>query len=245
MEPNFIPLAANEPFCFCCSLAGPCFNACCRDLNQALSPYDILRLNNGLGLSSGRFLENFTNQHIGPESGLPVITLKPDQKTDRLCPFVTPQGCSVYPDRPASCRLYPLARGTSRDRQTGDIREHFVLIQEPHCLGFRLNDPQTARSWIKSQELDRYNEFNDLFLELISLKNRLIPGLLNLVARHLFHRALYDLDAFREQIFHRGFPEGWRIDVAEREKLINDDEALLRWAHTYVKKALFPDDAQR
>ena len=91
MEPKFIPLADDEPFCFCCSPAGPCFNACCRDLNQALAPYDILRLKNSLGLTSGRFLENFTNQHIGPESGLPVITLKPDQKTDRLVPVCHPE----------------------------------------------------------------------------------------------------------------------------------------------------------
>jgi Fe-S-cluster containining protein len=245
MEPQIIPLAADKPFRFRCSPSVPCFNACCRDLNQALAPYDILRLKNHLGLSSGRFLETYTSQHIGPESGLPVITLKPDQKTDRQCPFVTPKGCSVYPDRPASCRLYPLARGTSRDRQTGVIREHFALIQEPHCLGFRQNNAQTARSWIGNQELGFYNEFNDLFLELISLKNRLAPGPLDLVARHLFHRALYDLDAFREQIFHRGLPEGRAIDEAEREKLMRDDAALLRLAHTYVKKALFPDDAQR
>lgn len=245
MESQISLLAADEPFCFCCSPSVPCFNACCRDLNQALAPYDILRLKNGLGLSSGRFLETYTSQHIGPESGLPVITLKPDHKSDRQCPFVTPNGCSVYSDRPASCRIYPLARGTSRDRQTGVIREHFALIQEPHCLGFRQGNAQTARTWIRNQELDRYNEFNDLFLELISLKNRRMAGPLDLVARHLFHRALYDLDAFRDQIFRRGLPEGLTIDTAEREKLINDDVALLRWAHTYVKKALFPDDAQR
>ena len=105
--------------------------------------------------------------------------------------------------------------------------------------------PKRHDHGLGSQELDCYNEFNDLFLELISLKNRLVPGPLDLVARHLFHRALYDLDAFREQIFHRSFPEDWAIDEAEREKLMHDDEALLRWAHTYVKKALFPDDAQR
>jgi len=239
MAPQITPLSTDEPFTFRCSPTVPCFNACCRDLNQALAPYDILRLKNNLGLPSSRFLEIYTSQHIGPESGLPVITLKPGSKTDRLCPFVTPKGCRVYSDRPASCRLYPMARGTSRDRQTGDIQVHFALIREPHCLGFRQKERQTARSWIQSQDLDLYNEFNDLFLELISLKNRLIAGPLDLVARQLFHRALYDLDAFRDQIFRLGLPEEGTIDAAERETLKTDDVALLRLAHTYVRKALF------
>jgi hypothetical protein len=91
--------------------------------------------------------------------------------------------------------------------------------------------------------LKLYNEFNDLFLELISLKNRLMPGPLDLVARHLFHRALYDIDAFREQIVHQGLPEDLKVSAAEREAIQSDDVALLRLAHTYVKKALFTDDS--
>jgi hypothetical protein len=170
--------------------------------------------------------------------------LKPKPNAnDKECPFVTPQGCRVYANRPASCRLYPLARGTSRDRQTGRIREHFALIQEPHCRGFRDKNIHTARSWIENQDLRLYNEFNDLFLELISLKNRLIPGPLDLVARHLFHRALYDLDAFREQIFRQGLPNDLTISAAEQEAIQTDDVALLRLAHIYVKKALFTDES--
>jgi Fe-S-cluster containining protein len=245
MEPQIIPLTADEPFRFRCSPTVPCFNACCRDLNQALSPYDILRLKNGLGMSSGRFLETYTSRHVGPESGLPVITLKPDHDHERQCPFVTPEGCRVYPNRPASCRLYPLARGTARNRQSGRIREHFALIREPHCLGFGSDDGHTARSWIVNQDLAPYNEFNDLFLGLISLKNRRLSGPLDLVAGHLFHRALYDLDAFRDQILRLSLPEGMNIDAAERERVKTDDIALLRLAHTYVVEALFSDGAQR
>ena len=244
MEPKIIPLDLNDRFGFRCSPDVPCFNACCRDLNQALAPYDILRLKNSLGVTSGVFIETYTNQHIGPESGLPILSLKPNPKsTDKECPFVTPQGCRVYTDRPASCRLYPLARGTSRDRQTGHIREHFALIKEPHCLGFRQDNIHTARSWIEDQDLILYNEFNDLFLELISLKNKMFPGPLDLVARHLFHRALYDLDAFREQISRQGLPDDFTLSAAEQEAIQTDDVALLRLAHTYVKKALFTDES--
>ena len=38
------PLDTSQPFCFACSPKVPCFNACCRDLNQVLTPYDVLCL---------------------------------------------------------------------------------------------------------------------------------------------------------------------------------------------------------
>ena len=48
MDAKIIPLTADTAFSFDCSPAVPCFNACCRDLNQALSPYDILRLKDSM-----------------------------------------------------------------------------------------------------------------------------------------------------------------------------------------------------
>ena len=83
MDAKIIPLAADTAFPFDCSPAVPCFNACCRDLNQALSPYDILRLKNKLGLSSGQFLKTHTLRHIGPETGLPVVSLRFDNRIKR------------------------------------------------------------------------------------------------------------------------------------------------------------------
>ena len=106
-----------------------CFNECCRNLNQFLYPYDILRLKKKLGLTSGEFLERYTTQHIGPESGLPIVTLKTADAERLTCPFVTEKGCRVYSDRPASCRTYPLVRAIARNRGTGRVREHFMLIK--------------------------------------------------------------------------------------------------------------------
>jgi Fe-S-cluster containining protein len=239
MDAKLIPLTADTAFSFDCSPAVPCFNACCRDLNQALSPYDILRLKNRLGLSSGQFLKTHTVRHIGPETGLPVVSLRFDNRTNRQCPFVTPAGCRVYTDRPASCRLYPLARGTSRNRLSGRINEHFALIQEPHCRGFCQKTAQTARGWMRDQGLAPYNRFNDLFLEMISLKNRRIPGPLTSEPESLFYTALYDIDSFRDLISQQSFAERWGIDPADLSTLEADDSQLLRFAHACVKKIVF------
>ncbi|MBF0378397.1 MAG: YkgJ family cysteine cluster protein [Desulfamplus sp.] len=136
MTEEMIPIGVDEPLPFECSPDVSCFNECCRDLNQFLTPYDILRLKNNLGIKSDEFLKKYTSRHNGPESGLPVVTFKPDPASGLACPFVRESGCSVYKDRPASCRMYPIARAVVRSRQTGELSEHFALIEEPHCCGF-------------------------------------------------------------------------------------------------------------
>jgi hypothetical protein len=245
MDANIIPLTGDSAFSFDCSPAVPCFNACCRDLNQALSPYDILRLKNRLGLSSGQFLKTLTIRHIGPETGLPVVSLRFDDRTNRQCPFVTSYGCRVYTDRPASCRLYPLARGTSRNRLSGRIKEHFALIQEPHCRGFCQKTARTARGWMRDQGLEPYNQFNDLFLEMISLKNRLIPGPLDPEPESLLYTALYDIDSFRDLISQKNYAERWGIDPAVLSTLEADDSQLLRFAQACVNKSVFGGTGNR
>jgi len=135
-EAAMTPLEPGARFCFRCSPEVPCFNECCRDLSQYLTPYDILRLKNCLKISSGELLEQYTVRYVGPETGLPVIALKPNSSVELECPFVRPTGCAVYADRPSSCRMYPLARAISRSRETGAVTEHFALMKEPHCQGF-------------------------------------------------------------------------------------------------------------
>jgi len=200
MEPEFVAIGPNDEFHFTCSPDVPCFNACCHNLYQVLTPYDVLRLKNFLQLTSGDFLERYTQQAIGPETGLPVVSLRPDAANDMACPFVTPKGCRVYTDRPASCRIYPLARAVSRCRKSGRLSEHHALLQEAHCKGFNRGGMQSVAEWISSQELAIYNSMNDRLLEIIALKNHCRPGALDLAQQRIFCLALYDLDGFREYL---------------------------------------------
>ncbi len=77
MPDTLTPLKAHERFQFDCSPRVTCFNACCHDLNQFLYPYDIIRMKETLQISSGVFLQRYTTRHVGPETGLPVISLRP------------------------------------------------------------------------------------------------------------------------------------------------------------------------
>ena len=241
MENEFIPLAPHAPFRFACHNKVACFNECCRDLNQFLTPYDILRLKQGLGLTSTAFLEQYTTLHTGPESGLPIVALKLDTASGMACPFVRPSGCSVYAHRPASCRIYPLARAITRSRDTGRIEEHYALLKEPHCLGHAQDAAQTVREWVAGQELAAYNAFNDMLMEIIALKNRQGPEPLDLKSRLAFHMALYDLDRFRTQVFEKDLLEDDNRDSAgldpdTLEQALEDDLALLRIGHAWVKR---------
>ena len=239
MAPDLIPLSSDDRFRFSCSPDVPCFNACCRDLNQFLTPHDILMLKQYLGISSGEFLERYTLQHVGPESGLPVVTLKPADTRHNACCFVTPDGCRVYPSRPASCRTYPLARAISRCRETGRITEHFALLKESHCKGHGRGRPQSAAQWVRDQRIYDCNRINDLLVEIIAMKNRLMPGPLDLRRRHLFFLALYDIDAFRDHVFNQRLLDGFDVPPEQLEAARTNDLALLEIGHQWLKQALF------
>jgi hypothetical protein len=218
----------------------PCFNECCRDLTQLLTPYDILRLKDFLGLTSGQFLAAYTAQHIGPESGLPIISLKPANPEEQTCPFVTPGGCSVYECRPSSCRTYPLMRGVSRSRESGKITEHFAVLKEKHCRGFEQPRRQTVRQWMDEQGVNACNEINDKMLQILTLKNTRMPGTLDLKSRHLFFTALYDLDSFRSQIIKNDLLADLKMDDGLADKALEgDDLALLEAGMLWVEKVLF------
>ena len=239
MDIPILPMDNHQPFCFTCSPEVACFNACCRDLNQALTPYDVLCLKQYLKLSSTVFLENYTNAHTGPETGLPVVSLRFRAADDLACPFVTDTGCSVYPARPASCRTYPLARGVSRNRETGRLTEHWALIREPHCLGFNNGRSQTVNTWVTDQQIATHNRMNDMMLELISLKNRFRPGPLRPTEHNAVYTALYDLDTFREEIVNSGKMAGNEADPQALERAATRDLDLLIVAMAWVRQTIF------
>jgi Fe-S-cluster containining protein len=209
-------------------------------LTQLLTPYDILRLKNFLGLSSGQFLAQYTSQHIGPESGLPIISLKPADQQEMTCPFVTPEGCSVYECRPSSCRTYPMMRGVARSRETGQISKHFAVLREPHCRGFDQSKRQTVQQWIDEQGVAECNEINDKLMQIISLKNTRMPGSLDIKSRHLFFTALYDLDSFRTQIINNDRLADLAFDATLVDKALEgDDLALLEVGMKWIEQVLF------
>ena len=67
------PLSLESRFTFHCHPGLACFNRCCAAPTILLSPYDILRLKNCLGIASGEFLRRYTCREIDPRSNLALI----------------------------------------------------------------------------------------------------------------------------------------------------------------------------
>jgi len=202
-------MAPHDRFDFACGERRSCFNSCCGDLHQALTPYDVLRLRGRLGIGMAEFLSLYGQRHTGPTTGMPVVTLRPLPGPEKRCPFVTESGCRVYPDRPSSCRVYPLARLLRRDQASGECREEFYLLREPHCKGFDRSAGQSVAEYLERQELAPYNRINDRMVELIGLQQRrqaaVTPGALSEEAIYV---ALYDLERLRTGILSGRMPDG-------------------------------------
>lgn len=232
-EPQYIGL--KESFTFSCGPEKECFNQCCCDLNQFLYPYDVLRLSRALKVPTGEFLKTYTYIYCGETTGLPVVSFMTFSKDNHACPFVTEKGCAVYEDRPAACRMFPLARALSRSREDGSLTEYFAVIKDPICEGFEGGTLRSVEEWVENQGLVPYNEKNDRMMELISLKQQLMPGRLGGDDRKDFELACYDLDAFRDRV-----ADG-RISFDETQKaaILEDDDALLDNSMIWIRERLF------
>ena len=96
MSPTEYP-DREAPFAYACRRCGQC----CRQMRVQTSPYDIARLSRRLGLTTGETAARYTQDGAG-------VFL--DHAVDGACVFLSSEGCSVHPDRPLACRIYPLAR---------------------------------------------------------------------------------------------------------------------------------------
>ena len=79
-------------------------------------PLDILRLSRSRGLRPAAFVARYTMPAIWKRAGLPVAKLQIGGEGGRgPCPLLDEVArCTVYPDRPATCRYDPLGLGAIR-----------------------------------------------------------------------------------------------------------------------------------
>lgn len=220
------PLTPDETFRFSCHPGVACFTDCCRQLDLALSPYDVLRLSKHLGLAPSAFLDQYAVVEQTEGCAFPQVFLCMVDDGRASCPFVTASGCSVYADRPGACRTYPLGRGafTTPD---GDRHEMHVLLTEPHCKGFSEGNRQDITAWQKDQDLSFYNAMNDELLAILQhpgLKDGQQPGPQEL---EIF-LSLYSLDTLRQQLLDATLALPFPITKSELQELATQDLALLR-----------------
>lgn len=228
-------LTLESKFNFRCYPGISCYKSCCKNIDIMLTPYDILRLKNRFGISSGEFLMRYTYVFIEPKSGYPFVFLNKNNDEEKTCPFLYDAGCSVYEDRPATCRYYPIGQASLQKFDiTDETLEVYFFIKEPHCKGFNEEKEWTVAQWRKDQGVDFYDDMNRGWKEIL-FKRSLKPEKLDEKKQKAFYMACYDIDAFRRFVFESRFLEVFDVAEARVEKMKKDEVELMNFGFDYVK----------
>lgn len=233
-------LDKDSEFAFACHPGVPCFNNCCADVNIFLTPYDIIRLKNRLGITSAEFLSKYTISPFDKNLKFPVVLLAMDETDKKACQFVTPDGCSVYEDRPWACRMYPLGLASPKDSQAALNNEFYFLLKEGACKGFAEKKTQTVAEWLRDQGIEEYDlmgeEWKDLTLhDFFERKG----NALTTKQVEMFFMVCYNLDTFRDFVFGSTFFEKFIVDENTQKKIKEDDVELLRFGYQWLRFSLF------
>jgi Fe-S-cluster containining protein len=214
-----------DKFKFACHRGLACFNTCCQDISIYLTPYDVLRLKNSLNISSAEFLAAHT--HILDHSGqsFPVVMLKMNQG-DKRCPFVTPQGCKVYCNRPWSCRIAPV--------DILDDNSYSFCFDSSRCHGLNEQQEWTVQQWADNQGVDLEQKLERKFKDIP--RNLKFTGFTS-VDRHikeLFLLGCYNLDEFKRYVFESSFVKTFAVPAQKVAEIKADEVALMQFAFDWL-----------
>ena len=237
---NVTKLCARKRFSFGCHPNVECFTECCRELELALTPYDVLCLCKELQVGAADFIDRYVVVEQDEEGGFPGLYLGMVDDGRASCPFISERGCTVYNSRPGPCRAYPVGRGVTL-AANGDVREVHVLVREAHCQGFSESDSHNVAEWFKNQGLTEYNTINDEVLRLLQ-HEEVAQGLcLTQEEKDSFILALYRLDEFRNMVSSAAFCDKYMLGAEERHAILADDMNLLRFGIRWLQERLFTE----
>jgi uncharacterized protein len=238
-----IKLTENSRFKFRCHKGVKCFTACCSNINIVLPPYDLLRLRKRLGMTTEDFINQYCTIEILAKTLLPVIILKMGNDEKKSCPFVTPDGCTVYEDRPSNCRYYPLGMATLRKKDAeGGKDEFYFMVKEDHCKGFEEDKDWTVAEWRKDQNADHYDDMNRGWMEVLIKKKSFGEKEFPEIKNQMFFMVSTNTDYFREFVFGSSFLETYDIPADRIEKVRTDDEELLKLGYEWLRSAMFAEE---
>jgi uncharacterized protein len=216
-----------------------CFTKCCSGIRINLTPYDIFRLKNRLGLSYNDFLMEYTVPRSVDGTPLPITVLKLKEDEIKSCPFVTPNGCTVYTDRPVTCRYYPIGMAIMKHYEGKEGEDFFIRIKEDHCLGHNETKEWTIDEWRADQESDLYDEMNKDWMEVV-LKAKTL-GIVEFKQKSLdlFFMVSSNLDMFRDFVFNSSFLDSYDFDPEVIKNIKEDELELLKFSLKWLRFTMF------
>ena len=225
-----VRMDADHVFRFNCAPGVPCFTRCCQDVTIVLTPYDVLRLKNALGIPSGEMIDRYTLVLTKEKRLIPMVVLKMDEETQR-CPFVSDAGCRVYDDRPWACRMFPLDMNDD-----GTFR---LITDTSRCKGLMEDEKWRISDWLIAQGVPIYDEVNALFSEVTNPLRAQELDVDNPKIFQMVFMSLYNLDRFREFVFNSSFLSKFEVDKATIERIKRNDIDLLKFSFDWIKFGIF------
>ncbi len=235
-----VELTLNSHFQFSCHKGIACFNACCKNIDITLTPYDILRLKRRLGIDSKEFVARYTIPFEMDAHGLPGLKMITKPGTTE-CVHLTAEGCGVYEDRPAACRYYALGNMGVRKKDSSQVEDVYFVVKEAHCLGHDEPVQQTVREYRIQQGVEIYDDMNREWRDIILKKRSSGPtiGKPSPRSMQLFDMCSYDMDSFREFLQSEGFLSVFDLESSELNELISDEDQLLQFSLRFLKQVLY------
>ena len=241
-----VRLQSTDMFCFSCHKDVPCWNVCCHGADVTLTPGDIVRLSKRHEMTAEEFLLEYTVPAIWDKADMPVAKLKMTGKAgDGPCVFMDEKdGCTVYGDRPTTCRYYPLGMASIKMKDAEDKDDFQFLVKEPHCKGHEQDKLQNVNQFREEQGVIWYDAVNrgwyDVLMKMASWRSIGGPGgkVLDPQKKKMFFMISTDVDAFRRFVFDSSFLDKFAIEPEVVEAMRESDFELMKFGFRWLRFAL-------
>jgi Fe-S-cluster containining protein len=236
-----IRIRPGEGFRFRCHPGIGCFKRCCRNLNLFLYPYDLLRLRARLAVTSDELLDRHVDAVLRPGRHFPDVLLRMSENEEKTCPFLGAEGCRVYPDRPDTCRTFPLEQGLLH-RDEGKADEPVFFFRPPEfCLGQHEGRKWTVPEWVEDQQARDYHRMTIRWAQVQRLFQNDPWGVEGPTGRRakMAFMAAYNIDRFREFVFGSSFLKRFKVKPELLRKIQTEDAELLLLGFDWIKLFLW------
>ncbi len=235
-----VELTLDSEIQFNCHKGISCFNACCKNIDITLMPYDILRLKRRAGLTSSQWVARHTLPYPMDAHEMPGLKMATKPGSTE-CVLLEESGCGVYEDRPTACRYYALGAMGVRRAASAQVEDIYFAVKESHCKGHDEPRRLTVGQYRQEQGIEKYDAMNREWRDIILKKRSSGPTVGKPSARslQLFDMCSYDMDNFRAFLDSPGFTELFEVDGAERSTMMADEDQLFLFACRFLKQVLF------
>ncbi|MDE0249713.1 MAG: YkgJ family cysteine cluster protein, partial [Gammaproteobacteria bacterium] len=110
-----------------------------------------------------------------------------------------------------------------------------------HCLGHFEPREQTVANYRHEQGIEKYDEMNHAWYEIILKKRSSGPtvGAPSQRSLQMFDMCSYDMDSFAQFIQSSGFQSIFAVSEEETRMLLEDEEKLLQFSMRFLKQVLY------